>query len=309
MSVSNTTHQFWMKLLIVSISILGMHAAVIPFADGGISVGLPKVSGEPCQNMIIGTSRVAQTLMPSILESELGVPFHNFAFDAGATPYCDAYFHAITKKLDRETKNGLFILSMDPFGFTAFRDSITGATIYPQEKASIGKQITFNGTKNIEYLIRDYHKGWGQMVWTKYLYPSNVVAQPDGWVDVVCPIDSITINKRKQSRIRTKKKELKDAYISHEQKMAFRQLVSWLQQRGKVYLVRLPVDPEYYAMEESWYPDFKNFADSIQMEFQIPYFNMQDEYSFVTFNDGHHINRKDAPWMTKKVAHSIAPRR
>src|SRR5689334_18034252 len=72
------------------------------------------------RSMMLGGSRAAQGLHPSVFNnvdapSLFAGPMYNFAFTMGHSPYGATYREAIARKLDPDTRNGLFILQVDPW--------------------------------------------------------------------------------------------------------------------------------------------------------------------------------------------------
>lgn len=305
MSNSREIRLFWFKLAFV-VTVLGLaHLLALSVVDGKTSIGLAKVSGPRQSHMIIGTSRIAQAVMPSVLEKEIGAPFLNFAIDAATTSYSPTYNRAIEQKLDPHASNGKFILAMDPWCITGFYHPKNGTVMYPEKKTPLGQLQTFNWPLNIEYLIRDYHEGWGSIILTHLRDNSTVTGHRDGWVEVTRNTDEDFVQSRKEKKIAAKKKEIDHAFVSEEKKQALYSLIKKLKAHGKVYLVRLPVDPDYYLLEEEFYPGFQLFVDSLVRDYGVPFLSMQNMTSEVAYNDGHHINKKYAPLISERIAQWI----
>ena len=78
----------------------------------------------PEQNsMIVGTSRAAQDILPAVIDSVLnnnhlaGASF-NYAFTVAHSPYGPAYYESIKKKLNKNSKEGKFIVAVDPWSLS-----------------------------------------------------------------------------------------------------------------------------------------------------------------------------------------------
>jgi hypothetical protein len=300
---SDPNKLFWAKLIAVGTILLCVHLCVLPFVDGNTSVGIPKVSCGRQKNLIIGTSRTAQTMMPSEFEKIMDQPFFNFAFDAATTSYSDIYNQAIFEKMDTSKDSSIYILGVDPWSFTSFYHPNTGEKIHPEQETPFAELCFYNMQPlNVEYLLREYSEGWGSILLTKLRNNSTVTAHKDGWVEVTRNVDSTYVETRKAKKIKKKREEMRHAYISHERKQAFTTLISELVKHGQVFLVRLPIDPDYYELETEHYPQFESFIDSVQGQFNIPYFNMQSFHAEVKYNDGHHINKNFAPLISSRIA-------
>jgi hypothetical protein len=297
---------FWIKITVVLIGIILLHVSMLPLVDGSISIGLSKVSAGNHKNLIIGTSRIAQTLQPKALNDVLHKQFLNFAIDAATTSYSETYNKAIANIIPDNCKDGMFILAMDPWTITSYHDPNTGELMEPEKNSALGQQLTITDHLNIEYLIRDYNEGWGQILLSRIRSNSTVICHKDGWVEVTRPSDSTFVAERMGKKIQRKRKDMEHAFISESRKKSLIRLLGYLKERGDVYFVRLPVDPEFLKLEQEIYPGFDSFVDSLQNQFQIEYLDMQSYSSEVIFNDGHHINKNYAPAMSLVVANWIA---
>jgi hypothetical protein len=293
---------FWLKIASVMLVLFLLHAAMIPFVDGNFSLGLYKVSGPQQHNLIIGTSRIAQALKPSALKEELGADFLNFAIDASSTSYSEMYNNAIRKKIDPNTKDGVFILSLDPWTLSRIHDPKTKEIVYTENESALGKLWTFNQPLNIEYLYRDCNTGWGSILMTHLRNNSTVNGHKDGWVEVTRPTDKAFIQARKESKLKARRAELEDVSFSIDRVKALESLIEFLAPKGEIYLIRLPVDPDFVELENELMPNFNVVVDSITNKYDLSFYDMQFLNSEVIFNDGHHINKEYSSFISKKVA-------
>lgn len=301
--------RFWLKIGLVMLILFVLHAAMIPFVDGNFSLGLYKVSGPQQHNLIIGTSRIAQALKPSTLKEELGVDFLNFAIDASTTSYSIMYNNAIREKIDPNTKNGVFILSLDPWTLSRAHDPKTKEIIYTENESALGKLYTFNPPLNIEYLYRDCNTGWGNILITNLRNNSTVNGHRDGWVEVTRPTDKAFVQARKESKLKARRAGLENVSFSQDRLIALEELIEFLAPKGEIYLVRLPVDPDFVELEYELMPNFNLIVDSITNKYDLDFYDMQYLNTEVIFNDGHHINKEYAPFITQKVAEWIKLKR
>ena len=71
-------------------------------------------------NLIIGTSRAAQGIQPTVLNEIIpNKSFFNYAFTAAQSPFGPVYLKSIQKKIDTTTKNGIFIVTVDPWSISS----------------------------------------------------------------------------------------------------------------------------------------------------------------------------------------------
>ena len=69
-------------------------------------------------SMILGTSRALQGLIPEIINKELNIDIYNYAFTVMNSSYGPSYLNSIKKKLNKNSKDGVFILAVDPWSIS-----------------------------------------------------------------------------------------------------------------------------------------------------------------------------------------------
>jgi hypothetical protein len=300
-SSSKEIKYFWAKLLLV-FAILGvMHLSALLVVDGSYSMSLYKVSGAQRQNLIIGTSRIAQGLMPSVFQEAFHEDFLNLAIDGSTTSYCEEYNQLIFSKLDSTTKDGIFILTLDPWTFTRSYDKKTNMDLFPETESPVYGLWDYNLPLNVQFLIRDCSKGWGDILISSLRNNSTVVGHRDGWVEVTRDQDSTQIELRKQAKLGARKEAMETTRFSLSRLESLHKLITYLDSKGQVYFVRLPVHPEFYELENQFMPNFDQVAARLSERYDIPFMDMQYLAESITFNDGHHINKKHAPLVSNIV--------
>jgi len=294
--------KFIIKLCAVCLIALAAHAAMIPLVDGNTLIYFHKCSSPKQRNLIIGTSRASQAIMPSVLKDSLGIDILNFAFNGTTSPYGKVYAHAIEEKLDDTVANGTFIICVDPWSLRVMNDSITGEEEFPEEKNILNKLNSFNGYPNIEFIIKDYHQGWGNIAYTRWRQNSSVNGHKDGWIEVTREINEKEIEKRTKGKADGFRNSLRDSKIAAYRIDEMKEIIARLSTKGKVYLVRLPVSETIFNIEEEFYPSFDSLIIDISRSNDAPYLNMQSLHKEMVFNDGHHINRSYAPKCTAIIS-------
>jgi hypothetical protein len=294
--------KFIIKLFAVGLFALLIHAAMIPLVDGTTLIYFHKCSSDKQQNLIIGTSRASQAIKPSIIKDSLNIDILNFAFNGTTSPYGKIYSHAISEKLDENVKDGTFIVCVDPWSLRVMNDSITGEEEFPEEKNILNKLISFNGYPNVEFILKDYHQGWGNIAYTRWRKNSSVNGHEDGWIEVTREIDQKEIEKRTKGKAEGFRNSLRDSKIATYRIDEMKLLIENLNSKGSVYLVRLPVSETIYDIEQEFFPAFDSLIYKIAEKHSLPYFNMQPLQEEMVFNDGHHINREYAPKCTALIS-------
>jgi hypothetical protein len=293
---------FILKLIAVTLFAAIIHVAMIPLIDGATMIYYHKCSSNQQQNLIIGTSRASQAIMPSVLKDSLGIDILNFAFNGTTSPYGQVYSNAIHQKIEQKTTDGTFIVCVDPWSLRVLKDSITGEEEFPEEKNILNKIHSFNGYPNLEYIAQDYHQGWGNIAFTRWRKNTSVTGHEDGWIEVTRVINSEEIEKRTKGKANGFRSTLRDSKISQYRIDEMKKLIADLNQRGTVCLVRLPVSETIFEIESEFFPGFDSLIETISGSNRIHYFNMQQLHTEMIFNDGHHINRSYAPKCTAMIA-------
>jgi hypothetical protein len=297
--------KFIFKLTLICAIVIGLHAAMIPLVDGTTMIYYYKCSSPQQNNLIIGTSRGSQGIMPSVLKDSLGIDVLNFAFNGTTSPYGQVYTHAILEKLDPTTTNGRFILCVDPWAIRVMTDSITGEEEFPEEKNILNKIHSFNLYPNIEFIAQDYNQGWGNIAYTRWRKNSSLNGHRDGWVEVTREINPQEIAKREKGKADGFRKSLPESRIADYRLQELSDLIKTLEKHGNVYMVRLPIGETIYAIEHEFCPTFDSMMDSLANQHNSAYLSMQTNSSQMIFNDGHHINRAYAPVCTSIIANWI----
>jgi hypothetical protein len=292
---------FILKLFAVALFALLIHAAMIPLVDGNTMIYFYKCSSEKQENLIIGTSRASQAIMPSVIKDSLGIDMLNFAFNGTTSPYGQVYARAIEEKLKANTTGGTFIVCVDPWSLRIMKDSITGEEEFPEEKNILNKLHWFNGYPNIEFILKDYNQGWGNIAYTQWRKNSSVNGHEDGWIEVTREINADDIAKRTIGKANGFRNSLGDSEIAQYRINEMKLLIEKLSNKGDVFLVRLPVSETIFEIEEEFYPAFDSLISSLSATYNAPYFSMQALHDEVVFNDGHHINRSYAPKCTAMI--------
>jgi hypothetical protein len=260
-------------------------------------------------SMIIGTSKAAQGLLPSILESELHsqfkMPIYNYAFTLAHSPYGQAYFNSIKNKLDQTGNNGVFILTVDPW-------SISQKALRNDDESSLDENGRFiaeidyvSMSPNFEYLLKFYPDPYYHILWRRFK-PTHQRLHDDGWLEVTVKMDSSSIKRRKENKLKSEMYSNPGEYRFSEIRYSYlKQTIEFLQRHGTVYLVRLPVDSEMLENERIVMADFEDRMRDLQEQYGIRYFDMTVNVDRYTFVDGNHLYKESSKKASFELAHWI----
>src|SRR5690606_33715130 len=143
---------------------------VFLFANGKIDPYYLRFTTPKKHSLVVGNSRAAQGIMPHILDSCLNElkfdgPLFNYSFTISTTPHGPHYLESIKRKLDKRSRNGLFILSVDPWSISGdAKIEVDHPRLYSDAKRIPNNMRFVNINPNWEYLFRNYDKAWGSMI-------------------------------------------------------------------------------------------------------------------------------------------------
>jgi hypothetical protein len=275
-------------------------------------------------SLILGTSKAAQGILPTVLDSVLheaqyASPFFNFAFTVENSPYGPTYFDAIKKKLDPNTKNGLFIVVVDPWSISSKNDVHEDSLLFRENFHSLASIPSVTAKPNWRYLSKYISKGWGSIFITKLenrLYQfinkkatttkhSWTYVHDDGWLEVITPIDQKTVARRTQKKIKDYRATVNSNTISSVRIAYLKQTIKFLKNHGQVYLFRLPVHPEIELIANQLHPKFDAEMLNIAHDYKVTYHSYMSQSSAYLFTDGNHLYKNSCRQISAQIGEYI----
>ena len=305
--------KFLIKLLIALTLVMGLHVCAAYFADGDTDAYYLRFTGKPRQALILGNSRAAQGLDPSTLNSLLPVGlqtdgFFNFSFTIGHSPYGKAYANAIFKKLDPDTRDGVFLLAMDPWSLSIDNAGRSpNDTDLPEDDRFLGRMLTVNMTPNLEYLTRYYPNGWGSLIGGPlHQERSEVELMENGWLVTHVAMDSANVALRTQRNLKAYAGHANGGFSIAPVRMEhLAHLVDHLKAHGSVVLVRMPVHQDMLRLEQGYWPEFSRTMQTFAKDHDVPFIDHATLEKDLIFKDGNHLALGSAPVYSQLLADSI----
>lgn len=297
------------------IPILLLYGIAPFFSDGYTDAYALKFSDlENRNSLIIGTSRASQGCIPFVLDSVLGTEnkFFNFAFTITQSPYGTVYSEAIKKKITEDSLN-TFILTVDPWSISIIEKPLDNQHGLREEKLLLAKVNHYNKNPNYDYFTNSYGKNWLWIYVNKFkpFYSSisqrktSTFLHNDGWLEINVPMDVSSIHSREARTIQTYT-ETMNRYKSSEIRINHLvRLVKFLSERGKVFLVRLPVSSKMLKLENKYMPEFDSIIRNIAISNNVSFFNFVTEKSNYYFTDGNHLHKESAKQVSISIAQLI----
>ena len=263
-------------------------------------------------SLVVGNSRAAQGIVPSVVDEYLSGlnfqgPLFNFGFSLSTSPYGPYYLASIRKKLDFSTRNGLFILSVDPWSISREAHLTDKDTTYFFESKSLPYNMHFvNSSPNIEYLFKNYYKGWGDMIVANTVRTVQAELHPDGWLEVTIPMNKAKHDARIKDKVQRYRSENFYAKTFSPVRLDYlKKTIRFLKARGQVYLVRIPLDHRLAEIEHEYLPEFDQLMEKCSAETDVPYLNYFADNELYQTTDGNHLYKESAKLFSKKLAEDI----
>lgn len=256
-------------------------------------------------SFIIGDSRSHQGIQPRVIDQyfnkgEFEGPMFNYSFTVSQAAYGKPYNESILKKLKPETRNGLFILTVNPW-LLAERSKDNPAQGVYEEAYSPPHNMWFDSMNpNYEYFIRNFY----------YLHLKAIVRKSsklhkDGWLEENnLPKDTVTLNAWKQNQLKIYRGFVRRWKPCQYRIDDLKTLIAELKKHGKVYLVRTPVDNELLAIEDNFWKGFDAEIDKVAQQSGVKYFNFSAANSYRTY-DGNHLDKYGGKLFTARICDSI----
>ncbi|HEX8269210.1 MAG TPA: hypothetical protein VF581_04905 [Flavobacterium sp.] len=297
--------KFLIKCLLIFCIVTAGFTYALYSHGGTIDYFYNKFTTPTQKSLITGDSRSLQGIQPSVLNkclagSNYELPFFNFSFTIKEAAYGPLYTESILKKLDPETKNGVFILTVDPWLFAKRPDENYQEKEYFEKGKPPHNMTFYSANPNYEYLIRNYGYFHFRSIFSK---PSEL--HKDGWLEErKLPEDSAAFNRLLDLQ-HQRYTEFAAAWKKDEFRMKeLRKLVERLQKHGKVFLVRLPTIKSIEDIEDKFWPGFDAEIQQVAYAQKVSYLNFVAVKGYQTY-DGNHLDKKGGAEFTKTLCDSI----
>ncbi|HEY9115147.1 MAG TPA: hypothetical protein VIN10_10640, partial [Bacteroidales bacterium] len=191
--------EFITKVIIFSAICGAVIFAVFAFADGKSDAFYLKFTTPRQHAFILGTSKSAQGLQPEIF-NEIIYPeneshFYNYSFSVADSPYGPVYLESIKRKLDPSTKNGIFVLTVDPWSISSMKEDTANGVYFGEEKGVLSNLRCVSMNPNIFYFLNSYQSSYFQIILNSKTQKREFLKK-DGWLEIRVPMDSASVLER-----------------------------------------------------------------------------------------------------------------
>jgi len=278
--------------------VLGSMVYVFYQADGYTDPFYARFTSPKQSSLIIGTSKAAQGIRPNVLNKTLPDSIYNFAFTIAHSPYGPAYLNGIKRKISKETSDGIFILAVDPWSIADAHADPNDENQFDENKSFLNRLQTISSQPNIPYLVSYYRNSFAK------IFDRDTVAflHDDGWLEINTRMDPKIIEIRIQNKVESLK-ERKTRYQLSETRLSYlNKTIAYLQERGSVYMVTLPIHPELTELEAAIIPNFKDLMYKLSRETGAPFLDLSQENQDYIYTDGMHLYKDSATEVSRKIA-------
>ncbi|MBP2618675.1 hypothetical protein [Chryseobacterium jejuense] len=270
----------------------------------------------PQQNsFILGSSRAA-VMDPVILDSILHQKFlntriYNYSFTWAHSPYGPKYLESIEKKIKPETKDGVFIVTVEPTALMVDKKKPDSPEFYIENDKSVAKTSMVAINPNIEYLFESYEPSITHELNKKIVPPKNIVGVPvilDNGRYYLKIIKKTAPEKQKMSNkknMRLLQERIDGLKTSENRILYLEKTIEFLSKHGKVIIVRMPVNKEPYSIENKAFPDFDSRMKAVASKTKVSYINyntLENQYQWL---DEVHLDEKSVEAFSAVVARDI----
>lgn len=298
-------------LLLGAVGLLAGLGIGLGLQRGYVDAFYARFAAPAAGSLVLGTSRAAQGIKPSVLAARLGKryagPWLNYAFTLAESPYGPGYLGSIQRKLAPGTRHGLFVLAVDPWSLALPKAVLDKQPlVFPEANSMVSQLRNVSQSPNLDYLAHYLHKPFYQLLLDTN--PAHVIERlhPDGWLEIALPppsADTALLRRRTAEKLATYRPLAASSSLSAGRLLSLWQTITFLKKHGQVVLVRLPTGPAMAALEQQFQPDFDQLMCQLGERQGVPYLTYLGQ-PYPT-NDGNHLYRGAAEQFSQRLAADI----
>lgn len=286
-------------MLIFFSAILGTIMFILTLADGHSDPYYLKLSSPEKTNLIIGTSKAAQGIQPHVLQDLLHKDFYNYAFSIHSSPYGEVYLNSIKQKLNKKEKDNIFILTIDAWSICSKNIGNDKNHELEENKSFLKTTTNVCQNPNFSYLIHSFEGGYYQLLFNN---KSVAFLHNNGWLEV--SLDTNGVKRRTEFTLKDYKEKVNQYSFSKVRFFYLLETIDYLNQYGKVYLIRLPIHNDLLKIEESLMPNF-NETIQIAKDKTKGYLDLTLLKDNFNYTDGVHLNKSSGKRVSRVIANWI----
>lgn len=297
--------KFLIKLTAFTLLVTVLIAVVLMRYGGYADYFYTKFTTPGKPSLIIGDSRTFQGIWPAVmsenLKNDFDVPVYNFSFTVAQAVYGKDYRESILKKLDEKTRNGVFVLSVNPWMLAQRENDDFSKGEFFESDAPPHNMWFYNLNPNPEYFFRNY-----SYFHFKAIFRQISKTDEDGLLQLAnIPKDSVSLKGLRDIQTQLYKDFPKKWKKTDYRLAELDKTIKALQKHGKVVLVRMPTGNEILSIEKDFWPGLDSQIEQMAAQNKVSYFNYTKvKTNFIPF-DGVHLNSEAGKLFTKALCDSI----
>jgi hypothetical protein len=300
--------RFLGKVLIFSIfPVLSLYAVFL-LENGTADPFYQRFTSPQQSSLILGNSKAAQGIVPSVLDRELlpefGSKIYNYSFTVYNSPYGPVYLESIAKKLKEDSRKGYFIITVDPWSIASDIQDPDNPEKFEENERFLAEIEQVNSGQNFDYLFNWFEKSFYEILLMRIKNNLSKL-HSDGWYETTGNMAENAVNERRVFMVDFYNDYLTKYRFSKERLYYLQETIEFLQAKGPVFLVRMPLHQDILEIENKLDPDFDTRMDSLSQQFQIPYFEFNDFQNDWQFKDGLHMTVESAKDFSLELSDKI----
>ena len=294
--------KFTIRVTIFCIPVILLLIIIFYNYDGTTDPYYLKFTSSKQSNLILGTSRAAQGIQPKVLEHYIDGEILNYGFTSAHSPYGKTYLNSVKRKLKKNTTDGVFILTVEPWSLTSRLDNPEDSLNFIEKRLCLGNTKQVNINPNPFYILNNLDK----KNLMELINPSlEMVLHTNGWLEMNVDMDKNSVQKRLEKSIIDFEEKYAITYkFSNTRFHYLKKTIHYLNNHGKVYLIRLPIHPKIMEIENQLIHDFENKIGTLIGECE-GYLNLTHLNEKVNYTDGHHLHKDSGKEISKMIGEWI----
>jgi len=296
-------NKFIIKTLAFSVIIIILFLWICSKANGHTDPFYIRFTTPKQHSLILGTSRAAQGIQPEVFNSILKKKISNYSFTVVHSPFGETYLNSIKKKIIPNSKDGLFIITVDPWSLSSFTETPDDSLSFRELKLALANTNFVNINPNPIYLMNNWNSKYYKLITNK---KSEMFLHKNGWLEVSINLDSIDMIKSIENKEKMYREDLlPKAQFSKTRFNYLKQTIRFLKNHGEVYIVRLPIHPKIMQIENELMPNFNNDIKEALVSTN-GYLDLTNKNSDYNYTDGNHLHKASGKIVSKTIAHWIS---
>lgn len=259
--------------------------------------------------LILGNSKAAQGIIPSILNEDLKGLYegqlYNYSFTVYNSPFGPTYLNSLKNKLSESKRRKCFIITVDPWSISSDKVNPNDLEKFKENDEFLSEVNNVSMRPNLAYMLNWFSKSFYEILLKRFI-PGLSKLHFDGWYETTADLIGTSEEERREFMIEFYKGYLGKNSFSEQRYKFLIDTIEFLESKGDVYLVRMPLHDEILEIEDQVDINFDLRMDALSKSYGVPFFDFSKmEYEF-EFKDGLHLNKESAQKFSMILAALIS---